>query len=151
VSALPPLDHLSHAEKDTLILALWAQVQALTARVAELDAKLSEPPKTPDNSSTPPSKGQKPDRPEKTKRTGPRLGSLGRKGGGRLLTCEPDETVIAKAARCRHCQAVLTDAEQVLHGRYDKIDLPVVRPEWSAMPDTAPAARVSRWLRCRRA
>ena len=27
-----------------------------------------------------------------------------------------------------HCQAKLTDADQVLHGRYDKIDLPVVRP-----------------------
>jgi transposase len=29
---------------------------------------------------------------------------------------------------CVHCQAVLTDADQMLHGRYDKIDLPVVRP-----------------------
>jgi transposase len=128
VTSLPPLDHLSHAEKDALIMALWAQVQVLTACVAELEAKLSEPAKTPDNSNTPPSKGQKPDRPEKAKRIGPRRGSLGREGGGRLLTCEPDETVIAKAARCGHCQAALTEADQVLHGRYDKIDLPVVRP-----------------------
>jgi transposase len=128
VISLPPLDHLSPAEKDALIKSLCAQVQALTARVAELEAKLSEPPKTPDNSSTPPSKGQKSDRPEKAKRIGPRPGSLGRKGGGRLLTCEPDETVIAKAACCMHCQAALTDADQVLHGRNDKIDLPVVRP-----------------------
>jgi transposase len=44
------------------------------------------------------------------------------------LTCEPDETVIAKAAHCSHCQAALTEAEQVLHGHYDKIDLPAVRP-----------------------
>jgi transposase len=27
-----------------------------------------------------------------------------------------------------HCHAALTDADQILHGRYDKIDLPVVRP-----------------------
>ncbi len=36
---------------------LTAKVEALTARVAELEAKLNEPPKTPDNSSLPPSHG----------------------------------------------------------------------------------------------
>ena len=40
----------------------------------------------------------------------------------------PDETVTARPASCAHCQAAFTDADQVLHGRYDKIDLPVVRP-----------------------
>ena len=124
----PNLSNLSHAEKDALILALWAQVQALMARVAELEAKLGDPPKTPDNSSLPPSKGQKANQPEKAKPIGPRQGSLGRKGGGRPLVCEPDETVTAKAASCAHCRSALTDADQVLHGRYDKIDVPVVRP-----------------------
>lgn len=128
MTQLPNLNHLSHAEKDALIHALWAQVQALTARVAALEAKLGEPPKTPDNSSVPPSKGQKPNQPDKARRIGPRQGSLGRKGGGRPLVCNPDETVTAKAACCAHCQAALADADQVLHGRYDKIDLPVVRP-----------------------
>ena len=42
---------MSHAEKDALIQALWTQVQNLTARVAVPEAKLNEPPKTPDNSS----------------------------------------------------------------------------------------------------
>ena len=125
---LPDLNHLSHAEKDALIRALWAQVQGLTARVAALEAKLNEPSKTPDNSSLPPSKGQKPNQPEKARRIGPRQGSLGRKGGGRPLACDPDETVTAKAVACAHCQSALSDADQVLHGRYDKIDLPVVRP-----------------------
>ena len=77
------LDHLSHAEKDALIRALWAQVQNLTTRVADLEARLAEPSKTPDNSSLPPSKGQRPNQPEKAKRVGPRQGSLGRHGGGR--------------------------------------------------------------------
>ena len=128
MSELPDLNHLSHAEKDALIRALWAQVQSLTARVAALEARLGEPSKTPDNSSLPPSKGQKPNKPENAKRVGPRPGSLGRKGGGRPLACDPDETVTAKPVACVHCQAVLTDADQMLHGRYDKIDLPVVRP-----------------------
>lgn len=125
---LPDLNHLSHAEKDALIHALWGQVQSLTARVAALEARLGEPSKTPDNSSVPPSKGQKPNKPDKGKRVGPRPGSLGRKGGGRPLACDPDETVTARPVACAHCQAALTDADQVLHGRYDKIDLPVVRP-----------------------
>jgi transposase len=128
VTQLPDLSQLSPAEKDALILALWAQTRALTARVAELEAKLDEPSKTPDNSSLPPSRGQKANKAEKTRRSGPRQGSLGRKGGGRELACDPDETVIAKPMSCAHCQAALSDADQVLHGRYDKIDLPPVRP-----------------------
>jgi transposase len=128
VPPLPDLDRLSHAEKDALIRALWAQVQSLTTRIAVLEARRDEPSKTPDNSSLPSSKGQKPNQPEKAKRVGPRQGSVGRKGGGRPLACDPDETVTAKAVACAHCQAALRDADQVLHGRYDKIDLPVVRP-----------------------
>ena len=133
MTELPDLSRLSHAEKDALIHALWAQVQALTARVAALEATLGEaklgvPPKTPDNSSVPPSKGQKPNRPDKPKPPGPRRDSLGRKGGGRALEVHPDAVVIAKAARCRHCHAALGEADQRLDARYDKIDLPKVRP-----------------------
>jgi transposase len=128
VTACPDLSKLSRAEKDALILVLWQRLEAAEQRIAELEAKLAEPAKTPDNSSVPPSKGQKPNQPEKTKRIGPRKGSLGRKGGGRPLACDPDETVTAKALACVHCQAALTESDQILHGRYDKIDLPPVRP-----------------------
>ena len=100
VSQLCDLNGLSHDEKDALIRALWAQVQALTARVAELEAQLGVPPKTPDNSSLPPSAGKKANRSDKPKRTGPRQGSLGRKGGGRTLAENPDETVIARPMCC---------------------------------------------------
>ncbi len=126
--APPDLSQLSHAEKDALILALWQRLEAAERRIAELEAKLAEPPKTPDNSSLPPSKGEKPNQAKKTKRNGPRPGSLGRKGGGRPLACNPDATVVAKALTCMHCQAALTDADQVLHDLYDKVDLPPVRP-----------------------
>ena len=125
MTTLPDLSQLTHEEKDALIRALWAQVQVLTA---ELEAKLGGPPKTPNNSSLPPSRGQKPNRPEKGKRHGPRPGSLGRMGGGRALAATPDETVCAKPVRCVHCQAALGEADHVLHGRYDKIDLPQVAP-----------------------
>jgi transposase len=127
MSELPDLSHLTHEEKDALIRALWAQVQALTARVAELEARLGPPTRTPDNSSLPPSKGQKPNRPEKAKRLGPRPGSLGRMGG-RALATTPDGIVSAKPVRCAHCQAALGEADHVLHGRHDGIDLPQVAP-----------------------
>src|SRR3712207_9030869 len=48
---------------------LAAQVAALQARIAELDARLG-PPKTPDNSSLPPSRCQKADRSDKAAKPG---------------------------------------------------------------------------------
>ena len=128
MTELPDLSHLSHDEKDALIRVLWAQVQTLTARVAELEARLGAPPKTPDNSSLPPSAGRKANRSEHPKRTKPRQGSMGRKGGGRPLVEHPDETVMARPLCCAHCQAALDAADQKLEARYDKIDLPPVRP-----------------------
>src|SRR5215218_6483488 len=132
---LPDLSSLSHDEKDALIHALWAQVQALTAhvgslttQVAALEAKLDLPPKTPDNSSLPPSQGKKPNRGDRPARSGPRQGSLGRQGGGRHLAEAPDETVTARPARCAHCQAALAEADQRLAARFDKVDLPTVAP-----------------------
>ena len=60
----PDLSRLSPEEKDALILALLD-------RVAALEVKLNQPPKTPDNSSVPPSRGPKanwPPRPKKPRR-----------------------------------------------------------------------------------
>ncbi len=135
MTQLPDLNHLSHAEKDALIRALWAQVQALTsqvealtARVAELEAKLGEPAKTSGNSSLPPARDQKANREDKPKRAGPRQGSLGRKGGGRALVANPDETVIARPMCCARCQAAFAAADHKLVDRFDKIELPQVRP-----------------------
>ncbi|MFL5289558.1 MAG: IS66 family transposase [Rhodopila sp.] len=125
---LPDLSLLSHAEKDALIHTLRAQVQALTAQVAELEAKLDLPPKTADNSSLPPSRGKKPNREDQPARTGPRQGSLGRQGGGRRLAEAPDETVTARPSRCAHCQAALAEADLTLTARFDKVDLPKVAP-----------------------
>ena len=73
---LPDVSSLSHDEKDALIHALWAQVQALMARVAALEAKLGLPPKTPDNSSLPPSQGKKPNRESVLEPTTPRASAV---------------------------------------------------------------------------
>jgi transposase len=139
---LPDLTSLSHDEKDVLIHALWAQVQALTTqaqfltaqvttlqgRVAELEAKLGVPPKTPDNSSLPPSRGKRPNRGDRPARNGPRRGSIGREGGGRLLAETPDESISARPTCCVHCQAALGEADLTLAARFDKVDLPKVAP-----------------------
>ncbi len=146
---LPDLSQLSHDEKDALIRALWAQVQmltaqvqTLTARVAELEARLGGPPKTPDNSSVPPSQGKKSNRAEKPDRDGPRKGSLGRKGGGRELVANPDETVIARPVCCSACQAALREDDHALTARYDKIDLPKVKPVVTRVEQYAGHCRV---------
>jgi len=131
VSAAPDLAKLSVAEKDDLILSLSARLEEAIRTIAELQARiddLTRPDKTPDNSSVPPSKGQKPNAADKPVRQGPRQGSLGRKGGGRLLCANPDETVTIRAARCQYCKSALADADQALDARYDKIELPKVKP-----------------------
>jgi transposase len=138
------LSKLSHAEKDALILTLMARLDEAHKLIAELRAcidDLTRPGKTPGNSSLPPSKGHKPNQPEKAKLQGPRKGSLGRKGGGRALTAEPDERVVVKPARCRHCQTAFADADHKLDARYDKIDLPKVAPVVTRVERYAGACR----------
>ena len=114
---------LSKDELIALILAQAAQISALTARVAELEAKLAAPAKTPDNSSLPPSKGQKTncsDRPKAPRR--------GRPGVARALAEDPDRVVEATLAACPHCAHPLAAADQPDIHAYDHIDLPPIRP-----------------------
>ena len=78
------LANLSPEELIALVLAQAAQIETLTAqieestwRIAELEAKLGQPPNTPDNSSLPPSRGAKPNQPER----GRKPGRKGMRGG----------------------------------------------------------------------
>ena len=65
---LPPdLLGLNEAAKDALILAQAETISFLTARVADLEAKLNAPVQTPNNSSKPPSQGLKPNEEPKPK------------------------------------------------------------------------------------
>src|SRR5271154_1925423 len=80
---------------------LLAQNEALLARIADLEAKRGKPPKTPDNSSLPPSRGQK---------------------GG---VAEATRDIYAE--RCG-CGAALAEAGQELARAWDHVDLPPIQP-----------------------
>ena len=125
------LQTLSRDELIALILAQHAQIEAqaqqisaLTARIAELEAKLATPPKTPDNSSLPPSKGQKPNLPDRANKP-PRRS---RPGVARALSEHPDRTIEATLVACPHCEHALGPADQPEIHAYDHIDLPPIHP-----------------------
>ena len=102
---------------------LLAQNKALLARIAELEAKLGQPRKTPDNSSLPPSRGHKANA-ELPASKPPRKG---RPGITRQLAESPDATRRLYAERCT-CGAALGEAGQELAKEYDHIDIPPIRP-----------------------
>src|SRR5260370_13915812 len=115
---------LCKEELMALALAKTAQIEELTRRIADLEAKLGGPPKTPDNSSLPPSQGRKPNRAERRaakKRKG-------RPGVFRALAPNPDRIVSSVAERCPHSDHALTPADQSVFHAYDHIELPPIRP-----------------------
>jgi transposase len=125
---LPALEQLSEQEKDALIVALWAEVQRLGSRVAELEAKLHEPVKDARNSSVPPSHTRKANTPTRALKGTRRAASVGRAGGGRPLHTDPDQVIIAKAKVCPQCGHEVPAAGQWLQAVYDKIEVPPVKP-----------------------
>src|SRR5467141_2393412 len=120
-------DELGKLSKEELIalgLAQAAQIEELTRRLAELEARLGGLPKTPDNSSVPPSQGRKPNRAERRaakKRKG-------RPGVFRALAPNPDRIVASVAEHCPHCDHALTLADQSGFHADDHIALPPLRP-----------------------
>lgn len=125
----PDLDALSHAEKDTLILALFARLSEALERIGALEARiveLSRPPKTPGNSSKPPSQGQKTNLPESSGERPPRKS---RPGVGRMLHPNPDRTIEARLTSCPECEAAFPDASQSAQQIYDRIELPPIKPD----------------------
>jgi transposase len=102
---------------------LLAEIKRLLTRIAELEARLGQPPKTPDNSSLPPSRGQK----ANAEPPAARPQRKGRPGVTRKLTETPDVTRRFYAERCA-CGAVLGQAGQDLAKEYDHIDIPPIRP-----------------------
>ena len=136
---LPPdPSSLSAAEKDALIAALLARVEELLSRLAALEAdnaalreenaalraKLKLPPKTPGNSSVPPSQGHKASEGQSRK-------PKGKAHGGAYRRLHPNPTRIAdvRAQRCAHCRADVSGAAQVALQAYDRIEIPEIKPE----------------------
>ena len=124
---LPNLSSLSHAQKDEIIRLLFpliAEVRRLSARVAELEARLS---KDSHNSSKPPSsdglakKSQSPNGP-----SGKKPGGQPGRAGKTLERSMHVDTVINHPLP-PHCQcgAALTGAGVLLHEQRQVIDIPV--------------------------
>lgn len=129
----PPRDFssLTSAEKDALIGTLLARVEALMAenaglrrRVGELEAKLGLPPKTPDNSSTPPSQGHKASGDGASQPKG-----KPHAGAHRPLHPSPTRKHDVMAAHCQHCTADVSAVTQTALQSYDRIEIPEIKPD----------------------
>lgn len=127
MTELPPLDGLSHAEKDALIGGLWQEVQRLRAEVEQLKQKRVK--KTSRNSSLPPAKGFKPNQSRCEPTASPSEETGSHHNGGRELSQQPDQVVVAQAKSCPHCGADVDRSMQRLSGIYERIELPQLTPD----------------------
>jgi transposase len=124
------LDSLDREALIRLILSQAEMIERLTKRVAELEAKLNLPKKTPDNSSTPPSKGQKPSAPtasddaDKTEKK-----RKSHHGAHRPLHPNPTKKRDITACACQHCGANVSGEAQFACEAYDHIEIPPIKPD----------------------
>jgi transposase len=112
------------------LVAVTAQLTAAQARNAELEAeraRRSGPPKTPQNSSTPPSKGWKREEPPTGAAGAKRGRPVGHPGTSRRRT-EPDWVVLCQPTHCADCGANLAAAPQERVGTSQVVELPPVQP-----------------------
>jgi transposase len=107
-----------------------AHVRRLEVRIAELEAELARrggPPKTPANSSIPPSKGWKCERrppAEGAAKRGPPVGHVGTSRG----RATPDWVVMCQPTHCASCGADLATAPQEQLGTSQVVEVPPVSP-----------------------
>src|SRR6202158_5044555 len=116
-----------HAEQ---LAVVTAQLAAAQARIGELEAELARrggPPKTPENSSTPPSKGWKRERPPTGAEGAKRGRPVGPPGTSRQRV-EPDWIVLCQPTHCAGCGQDLTAGSQTRVGVSQVVELPPVQP-----------------------
>jgi len=120
LSLLGRIDDLAEQNKAALEQnkTLLARIDELLARIAELEGRAGKPPKTPTNSSVPPSRGQKANAEAASGKTGRRKG---RPGVTRELCPNPDVT------RNIYVEGVPA-ADQVLAHAYDHVEVPPIKP-----------------------
>jgi transposase len=99
-------------------------VLGLAARVSELEARQGQPPKTPGNSSVPPSVGFKANRTERRRRRGKRRGHAGTSRRRQ----RPDVIVRCRPSTCQGCGERLPLEGQRRVGRSQVVELPPIRP-----------------------
>ncbi|MFN0074428.1 MAG: IS66 family transposase [Chloroflexota bacterium] len=123
------LTQASREELLAIIAELQARIAELQARIAELEAERAgpgSPPKTPDNSSVPPSQGFKANRAERRRaaKRGPKPGHPGQS----RLRQTPDVIVRAHPTQCHGCHQPLPERGHRRVGRSQVVDIPPVRP-----------------------
>jgi transposase len=119
LSLLAKIDQLSDQNRK-----LIEQIGTLLARIAELEGRGPKPPKTPTNSSLPPSRGQKANVADVS---GTKKSRQGRPGVARELNPNPDATRDIHVERCA-CGARVLPSGQTLAHAYDHIELPPIKP-----------------------
>lgn len=125
---LPPLESLSHEQKDALILQLFSYIQTLEARIQALEAQLS---KDSSNSGKPPSSDgfKKKPRPQSERGKSARKpgGQKGHKGQTLRQVADPDVIEHHRPERCSGCAGELVDAQLVGCVGRQVFDLPPMR------------------------
>ena len=112
------------------VRGLEGELAAAQARIAELEGELAQrggPPKTPQNSSTPPSKGWKRERRPPTDggtKQGPPVGHVGQS----RPRATPDWVVLCQPTHCQNCGQALAAASQERVGQSQVVELPPVQP-----------------------
>src|SRR6266853_352435 len=134
----PDLALLDSAAKDALIRTLIERLNDLMVRLevleaenaalrkenSELRVKLDLPPKTPDNSSTPPSQGHKASGAADAKpKAKPHAGAH------RPLHPNPTQRRDVAASQCQHCRADVSGVMQTPVHAYDRIEIPEIKPD----------------------
>ena len=104
---------------------LSAKVVALEAKIAQLEAKPDRPPKTPNNSSIPPSQGHK----KTTDFVKSRRKKKPHPGAHRSLHANPTHERDIVASVCDRCGADVSQSPQEASEVYDRIEIPPIAPE----------------------
>jgi transposase len=142
--AIPEAEALAHpavvalvGRLETRIGELEAALATALARSAELAATRDTPPKTPENSSVPPSTAFKGDRAvrrrvaqaagEPVPKRGPKFGHRG-VSRSRVPASQVDQVVVCRPPQCGACGTALPAQGGKVVGRQQVVELPLVRP-----------------------
>ena len=131
-------DELGGLSREELLALVRRQQEALAAheaaierrdeKIRELEEELSQfrrPAKTPENSSVPPSRGQKANRgKERRRKLGPKRGHV----GVSRVRSEPDVVVECRPRACAGCGQALPQTGGRRTGRSQVVDLPAFEP-----------------------
>jgi transposase len=135
--AITEAEAFAHPAVAARLAALEAALAAALARIAELEARLAVPPKTPENSSLPPASAFKPDRAarrraaraagEPAAKRGPKPGHRG-VSRSRVPAAQVDQVIVCRPPHCGACGTALPAQGGKVVGRQQVIELPPVRP-----------------------